>query len=523
MCTYLTKRGSTYYFRRVIPAELRPVLGGKAEFMLSLRTKDREQAKRLIPDKTKLTDSLLDEARIRSGSSAPLPFPKTSSPAMSRFQLEQADMAAQDEAERQARWESREADRQRLLAAFERSTAKLTPDEAAMRDLLRDAQAELTIERERGVMRRLEAVAEQRGINVPGGIQPAPQARPDAPEAVAETSGVMLDTKIIELWAAERKPAPKTISMHRGDARWLLARIGRKPVDRITRQDILAFKAKMLEEGQTPTNIKNKLSRVRTLLQFAADNDYAASNVAAGVTIRDPDAGKKKRLPFSLAALNAIFASPVFANDERPTQGRGEASYWMPLLAIFTGARLEELGQLRPDDVLEQTYPDPEGRERSAWFIRITADAGTLKNVASERLVPVHPELERLGFLRHARAMKKQKKERLFPALTKGPYGNFTHRWGQWFGTYLRKECGVADRRMTFHSFRHAFIDYARRPDIPEAVQRRLVGHGGQDVHDDYGEGYGLHWLVEGMKLYKVPGLKLPDMPENATKAQREE
>jgi hypothetical protein len=65
MCTYLAKRGSTYYFRRVIPAELRPALSGKAEFMLSLQTKDREAAKRLIPDKTKETDRLLDEARAR--------------------------------------------------------------------------------------------------------------------------------------------------------------------------------------------------------------------------------------------------------------------------------------------------------------------------------------------------------------------------------------------------------------------------------------------------------------------------
>ncbi|MGK6356211.1 DUF6538 domain-containing protein [Sphingomonas sp. DT-207] len=502
MCTYLTKRGSTYYFRRVIPAELRPALGGKAEFMLSLRTKDREQAKRLIPDKTKETDRLLDEAGRRG---APIEISRpTGGPPISEFQIEQGEWAAQDEAERQARWEAREPLRRRLLAAFERSTMEISREEAAMRDLLRDVQFELTVEQERRLARRVERAEDRRGIRAPERAEDASLVPENA------TQGIMLDAKIIDLWAAERKPASKTIQMHRSDARWLLDRIGRKPVDQITRGDILAFKAKLIEEGQTATNIKNKLSRVRTLLQYAADNGHAAANVAAGVSIKDPDAGKKKRLPLSLAALNAIFASPVFAHGERPAQGRGEAAYWMPLLAIFTGARLEELGQLRPDDVSEQSYPDPEGQTQIAWFIRITAEAGKLKNVASERLVPVHPELERLGFLDYAKAMQKQRVERLFPALTKGPHGNFTHRWGQWFGVYLRKDCGVTDRRMTFHSFRHAFIDYARRPDIPEAVQRRLVGHGGQDVHDDYGEGYGLHWLVEGVKLYKVPGLCLP-------------
>ncbi len=516
MCTYLTKRGSTYYFRRVIPAELRPALGGKAEFMLSLRTKDREQAKRLIPDRTKETDRLLDEAG-RRGARTEMPRPDGGA-AISEFQIEQGELAARDWAERDARWEARQPLRERLLAAFELTTAEITPEEAAMRDLLRDVQADLTIERERAITRRLERVAEKRGIYVPSSAEGTPDAGPG--KVAVSPSDVMLDTKIIELWAAERKPASKTIQMHRSDARWLLDRIGRKPVDQITRQDILTFKAKLIAEGQTATNIKNKLSRVRTLLQYAADNGHAAANVAAGVSIKDPDAGKKKRLPFSLDALNAIFASSVFTEGERPTQGRGEAAYWMPLLAIFSGARLEELGQLRPADVLQHSYHDPDGQIQTAWFIRITVEAGKLKNLASERLVPVHPELERLGFVDYAEAMQREKRERLFPALTKGPHGNFTHRWGQWFGTYLRKDCGVADKRMTFHSFRHAFIDYARRPDIPEAVQRRLVGHGSQDVHDHYGEGYGLHWLVEGIKSFKVPGLLLLSDGGNSQRQQ---
>lgn len=52
MCTYLAKRGSTYYFRRAIPVELRPAFGGRAEFMLSLRSKDRAEAKLRIPAHT---------------------------------------------------------------------------------------------------------------------------------------------------------------------------------------------------------------------------------------------------------------------------------------------------------------------------------------------------------------------------------------------------------------------------------------------------------------------------------------
>lgn len=48
MCAFRTKRGSTYYFRRVIPAELGPMLGGKSALMQSRRAKDREHAKLLV-------------------------------------------------------------------------------------------------------------------------------------------------------------------------------------------------------------------------------------------------------------------------------------------------------------------------------------------------------------------------------------------------------------------------------------------------------------------------------------------
>jgi integrase len=389
-------------------------------------------------------------------------------------------------------------------ARLDRPDAELTTDEAAAKRMRRRIRQErdnyrdrYQVRKRRDKQREGEAVSD-RGKAFPG-------------QHVA--AGTMLDTDIVDLWAAERKPKQKTIDTHRAVASWFYERVGRKSVDKITREDVLAFKAKLLEGGQSATNIKHKLSRLRTLLQWAADNGQAATNAATGVTVKDTQAAKNKRKPFDLPALNAIFASPVFANGERPTQGRGEAAYWIPLLAIFSGARMEELGQLRPSDVVSMSYPDPAGAEQQGWFLHFVetdGDAATeLKNAASERRVPVHPELERLGFIAFAKAAKDKGQERLFPLLTPGPYGNLTHKWGQWFGTYLRNTCGVTDRRMTFHSFRHTFTDYVRRPDIPEGIQRQLVGHSSKDVHDDYGSGYNLHWLVEAMKLYKVPGLKL--------------
>lgn len=503
MCTYLDLVGSTYYFRRVVPAELRPYLltaTGKprAEFKLSLGTKDREAAKRRLPEFVQQTDLLFDEARAKLAadrSTGTPPAELIDGGWLGEFAHEQAEFAARQEAERQRRRAERRHHRDEWRERLEYSTARMPPRYAALKDLIREQE-----ERAAAAEARLAAV----------------QASAPATAQIVSSgadAAVWLDEDVVDGWAAERKPKQKGIDAHRSVARWVYERVGRKPVAQLTRQDVLTFKSKLLEEGQTLANIKQKLSRLRTLLQWAADNGHAANNVAHGITIKDTQAAKNKRKPFDLAALNTIFSSPVYAKGERPAQGRGEAAYWIPLLALFTGARMEELGQLRPSDIAELTYPDPDGTEARGWFIsliEVEGEDGTeLKTAESERLVPVHPQLQQFGFVAFAKAASEQGRERLFDQLTPGPYGNLTHKWGQWFGRYLRDTCQVTDKRMTFHSFRHTFTDYVRRPDIPEGIQRQLVGHSSKDVHDDYGAGYNLYWLVEAMKLYKVPGLRI--------------
>ena len=323
----------------------------------------------------------------------------------------------------------------------------------------------------------------------------------------------MLDGELIDLWSRERGVRPRGVIAHRSVAQWFYERTDRKPVRLITRADVLAFKAKLLDEGQTAANTKMKLSRLRTLLQWAFENDHADSNPAQGINVRDQDAARNRRLPFDLPALSAIFSSPVYSECQRPRSARGEAAYWLPLLALFTGARMEELGQLRTRDVTLHTYPDAEGADRQAWFIHIREDREEglrLKNAESERLVPVHPELQSLGFIRYVQAAVKARQTWLFDQLIAGPNGKLTHQWGKWFGTYLRGPCGVSERRMVFHSFRHTFKHQAGHLGIIEGVQRQIMGHSPGDVADGYRGGYSLHQLVEGDEGLPHSGLEAP-------------
>ncbi len=65
MCTYLSRRGATYYFRRVIPEDLRPAFDDRAEFIWSLATKDRNEGKRRAQQATVETNKRLEDARAR--------------------------------------------------------------------------------------------------------------------------------------------------------------------------------------------------------------------------------------------------------------------------------------------------------------------------------------------------------------------------------------------------------------------------------------------------------------------------
>lgn len=501
MRTHLTKRGATYYFRRVVPVELRAALGGRSEFMISLRTKDRGEAERRVSTHTIATDELLQQARaqLREISSVESAARDLDEPAvLSPSEQERADFEALEATAARERWAVRKDERMELrqkLATFR--SVELSMTEQAMRDLLRERDEALAQVKEQLAAKERARLSEA------------------LPPAIGEPAmgAILLDTDIVDGWAAERKPVQKGLDTYRRVAQRFYKLVGKKSVNQITRRDVLDFKDRLIAEGQSAANTLMLLQRLRTLLQWAADNDHIDGNPAAGVRVVDTEKGQNRRREFDLGSLNRIFASPVFAEGLRPRGGKGEAAYWLPLLALFTGARLEELGQLRPADVQQLTYPDVNGCEVKSWFIRIREDEAddlTLKNAGSERDVPVHPELERLGFLDFVEAARKAKHERIFHLLTPNIYGRLTAKWGEWFGPYLRDTVGVADRRLVFHSFRHTFKQYARYAGIVEGVQRQIMGHSSGDVADQYGSGYPLHQVVAGMASYRVPGLKMP-------------
>ena len=125
-----------------------------------------------------------------------------------------------------------------------------------------------------------------------------------------------------------------------------------------------------------------------------------------------------------------------------------------------------ELGQLRCSDVIERG---------GVHCLNITEEAGPLKNEGSERLIPIHPEIMRLGFIEFVEKMSSAGSDRLFPELfrVKIPPSD---KIGRWFNRTYMTKCGLrpSDRKISFHSFRHTFIHACKVLKIPEALAGQM-------------------------------------------------
>lgn len=339
--------------------------------------------------------------------------------------------------------------------------------------------------------------------------------RMDAPTASARLSrdvepenGLRTLTwdRLVDRWAAERKPTSKTRKDHAAVAELFRALVGTPP-NIISRSDVLSFKEKLVERGISSANLKTKLSRLKTLVNYGHDNGLIKERAADGVRVAK--AKVKSRVPFDDQSLKQLFSGPIHQDGHRPTLGRGEAAFWLPLIALYTGARLEEIAGLRVDDLMELGF-EVDGADQTAWFFRFSPDPAAnraLKNDDSERAVPIHPELIRLGLLKYRDELRFSDESQLFPLLTQHKSGKRAHKWGQWFGTYLRTDCQVTDTRKVFHSFRHTLKDAARECGIPEDIQRAIMGHSATDVAGNYGLGFSRRRIVEGMNSIRIPGL----------------
>jgi hypothetical protein len=113
---------------------------------------------------------------------------------------------------------------------------------------------------------------------------------------------------------------------------------------------LLTTTSKRTGKPMAPATVQKWLNALRSVLSWGKRESYLTTNPAEGITVSAKVDREDGRQPYSAEDLRTLF-SPA-ACEAR--QGK-PADRWLPYLALYTGARLEELGQLRAAECERRT------------------------------------------------------------------------------------------------------------------------------------------------------------------------
>ena len=232
-----------------------------------------------------------------------------------------------------------------------------------------------------------------------------------------------------------------------------------------------------LEYRVISTRTFNKyLSALRGFCHWLRANAHIEIDPVADMYL--PKDHEKLERSYKTAELIKIFASPLYTGCQTSTMRHlpgdvriRDHRFWMPLIALYTGARMNEIAQLEVED-MKQLH----GR----WVFHITKggpEKKTVKTAGSERVVPVHSMLIRLGLLEHHANAAKAGSLRIFSEIKRDTRGSYSGYPSRDYGKYLTHIGVKTDKSRNFHSYRHSFIDALRRAGNSEAEIALLTGH----------------------------------------------
>ncbi len=228
------------------------------------------------------------------------------------------------------------------------------------------------------------------------------------------------------------------------------------------------------EDYLSEYTISTYSTNVKSFLDWCIKFKYCAQGVTVALDGAFTKATSYPYLHYTDDDIRLLFLSERYLKGKH-TQ---KSHYWVPLIALYTGARQNEICQLLCEDVKEIYLSSG---VKIFYFDFNDEDFKSLKNQKAKRTVPIHSELVKLGFLDFVERQKQKGNDRIFNDL-KEKAGKFNADFSKWFGRY-RVECGVVssppDKRKVFHSFRHTLTTQLRNhpDDIPIENIQEVIGH----------------------------------------------
>lgn len=203
------------------------------------------------------------------------------------------------------------------------------------------------------------------------------------------------------------------------------------------------------------------MTAVSSFLNWLATRELIARNPLSGL-IPKRNTRAERRSPFSADDIRLIFSQDRFRGSYKH-----DWQYWLPLLGLFTGARIEELCQIRGKDIVGTA---------DGTFLRIQdREDFSGKTENAERSIPIHQQLINFGFLR---LVEQSGAGHLF--LLQERDGRRSVEPSKEFGRFKAK-LGFGAKHV-FHSFRNTFITALAKVNVPDSKIAALAGHAQNNV-----------------------------------------
>jgi integrase len=236
------------------------------------------------------------------------------------------------------------------------------------------------------------------------------------------------------------------------------------------------------------------LGPVNRLFQWLVLEEKIEKNPVDGVrsTQEAGEAANTKRLPFKSDQISKLFAITSAAPPKT-------ALYWLPLMMLTTGARPNELAQLRTDDLdltfngrphlnvlclLDDDDDAAEPSDTADW----KNDPRRVKTLAGRRMIPLHPILIAAGFVPFVNDRHNNAAKPLFRDLHADQHGFWSAAITKRLNRIIRNKLKITNPKYSAYSLRHSFIDECKSAKIEEETRMKFVGHQIEGVHGIYGK-----------------------------------
>ena len=276
---------------------------------------------------------------------------------------------------------------------------------------------------------------------------------------------------LFEAWVKARSPAQSTVESWRTVFRALTLFFRDRNASTITSDEAQVWLDKQVTEDRSAFTVRNTwLKATKTVFGWGNRRKLTTNPFAEAVV----DVPRRKRYRpksfYGHESATILKAATAVADTSNPDDA---ARRWVPWLLAYSGARSQEITQLRGKDVQQMD---------GIWTLNLTPEAGTNKTGQARR-VPLHDHLIEQGFLAFAqscgdgplfyRPRRKEPDSTELMQRRKAPAAQVRQRLAAWI-----REIGVNDEHLSpLHAWRHTFKLLGTRAGLEEAMLDHVCGH----------------------------------------------